>query len=559
MVVRGVRDGATGQPAAETGVPRDLAVRTLGEPGQLDGSAVEALADYAQEEMAAVGAPGMTFCLVEADGLAAVGALGWADVDRRVPVSHAHLFEIGSISKSFAALCVHRLADEGRLDLDAPLSNYLPDALLPAEPILVQQVLSHTAGLPEGAPAAFPRVPEERLWTGFVPGTDYAYSDAGYELIGLLVESIWGTPYPRALRELVLEPLEITGVREVIQSSDRSRYAVGYSSLITSGPGLPGVALGQAPWVNWANAAGNIAATAEAMAPYLQYLISVGQGFGQPLMSDSAAQRFGSPVEPAASGYASGLSVIDLQGHPAFYHDGTMAGFTSAMTVDPVSGVGCFVSVNARIAGYRPSQISDHACVLMRHARDGGVLPARPGDVSHGRVKEAERFRGTYVARDRDRFELVVSAGRLFLVSGGQRGRVHPSEGNGLLTDHPRFDAHVLVSQDDGGAVEGFWFGAVLYGRGDAPRPDPVVPRELTVLEGCYVSEDPRVGRALVIAQGDRLVLEWRGSADPLIRADDHWRLGPCEQVRFLNAQNGVPQCLNISGRPDLWRFEELD
>jgi CubicO group peptidase (beta-lactamase class C family) len=58
---------------------------------------------------------------------------GWADVDRRIPVSTAHLFQIGSISKAFAALTIFHLSDAGKIDLDAPLAKYLPDAMLPED------------------------------------------------------------------------------------------------------------------------------------------------------------------------------------------------------------------------------------------------------------------------------------------------------------------------------------------------------------------------------------------------------------------------------------------
>lgn len=535
-----------------------VAVRSSGESAYAYGPAFERLVDYANEELTAVGVPGMTFCLVDAEGLTAVGNLGMADVDRQIPVSHSHLFEIGSISKSFAALCVYRLADEGKVDLDAPLSRYLPDAPLPAEPVRVQQILSHTAGLPTGTPAALPRVPDQRLWTGFRPGTSYSYSDTGYDLIGMMIEAICNMPYPLALRELVIEPLGITGMREVIQPSERALYAVGYSPLDASGPSMIQTPLGQAPWVNWDNAAGNVAATADAIAPYLRYLIAVGRGQGAPLISNSAAKRFTTPTEPAANGYASGLSVIDLGGRSVLHHDGTMAGFTSVLTVDPMSGVGCFVSTNVRLAGYRPSNISEYACRLLRHAREGGTPPSVPDASALNRIHRAADYAGTYIAPGGDSFELVERTGRLFLLADGSEGRVQTSEGNGFQTDNPSFRAHPLVFEHDGGPVRAAWFGDVLYGRG-APMPQPAVPLELAALQGCYMSEDPRMGQALIVAHGDRLILERSTSADPLVREGDYWRLESCERVRFLNFQNGVPRCLNISGRPDFWRFNSVD
>ena len=90
--------------------------------------ALTALADYARAELAAWGLPGMTLSVTDAEGFVATLTLGWADRERGVPVGPRHLFQIGSISKSFIALTVLALADQGKIDLDAPVARYLPEA-----------------------------------------------------------------------------------------------------------------------------------------------------------------------------------------------------------------------------------------------------------------------------------------------------------------------------------------------------------------------------------------------------------------------------------------------
>jgi len=547
---------------------RTVTIGSPGTSGHAYGPALDKLVTYAEQELAAAGVPGMTFCLVDAEGFAAVGTLGRADIDRRIPVSPSHLFQIGSISKSFGALCVYRLADEGKIDLGAPLSRYLPDAPLPAEPMLVQQILSHTAGLPRSAPV-FPRVPDQRLWTGFTPGTSFSYSNTGYELIGMLVERISGKPYPLALRELVIRPLGITGLREVIQASDRARYAVGYSTLDASGPNMAHVPLGQTQWINFDTADGNIGATADAMTRYLQYLIAVGRGRGAPLFSDAAAKRFSTAVAEAVGfgegvRYASGLAVIDVDGHTAFHHPGGMCGFTSSMTVDPVTGVGCFVNVNAAIAGYYPGNISKYACRLLRRVREGGAAPSPTEATSLDHIERAEDYTGTYIAPDGDRFQLLARSGRLFLAADGHEGRIQSLGEHSFLSDHPRFGSHFLDFERSSDAVIAVWFGAVLYGRGTAV-PQPAVPPELAALQGIYISSDPLSGWwRSVVAQGDRLVIETDAiyrATNTLHRKGDYWHPestdNPCERIRFEDVMNGVPQRLNVSGR-DLSRFNGI-
>jgi len=534
---------------------------------------------FATEDLAAAGVPGATLSIVDAEGLVATKTLGWADMDRRLPVKPSHLFQIGSISKSFAALCVYRLAQDGKIDLDAPLSRYLADFPLPSESISIQQVLSHTSGMPRSAPM-FPRVPDQRLWTGFAPGSKFTYCNTGYELIGMLVEKITGKRYPDALHELVIKPLRIVGLREVCQASDRADYAVGYAPLDSSGPNLSRVRLGQAPWVNIDTADGNIGATAEAMAGYLRYLISLGRGRGAPLFSDALARRFATVQGAAAaadvfgphSGYASGLGVIDLDGRPAFHHTGGSWGFAACLTVDAQTGVGCFVNVNAQVGAYRPNRITQNACRLLRQAREGTptsiVAHAASSKVDGGEssvhIENSERYVGTFVAPDGSRFQVVAKSGRLFLNADGREARLEPFGKQLFLTDHPRYGSHFLEFELRDATVATVWFGPVLYGR-DTAVPQPSVPAELAALQGEYGSPDHFTGWwRTVFAQGDRLVIEnvaFYRVKETLRRKEDFWYLessnDTCERIRFEAEANGIPQRLNYSGR-DLWRFNRI-
>lgn len=544
-----------------------ICVRFAGTSWHAYGSAIDKFFAYAKHELVAFELLGLTFCLVDSEGFAAVGTFGWADKNRQLPVDPAHLFQMGSISKSFAALCVYRLADEGEIDLDAPLSYYLPDAPLPDEPICLQQVLSHTSGLPIDAPATFPRVPDERLWTGFAAGSRYSYSNTGYDLLGMLVEKITGKPYPVARRELVTGPLGISaaGLGEAIQAGDRAHYVIGYSSLdFFLGPALARMPTEHVPWVSWTNPSSCIAATVDAMTRYVQYLLAVGLGRGAPLLSDAAARRFATPVvtDPRSEGYgyASGLQASNLDGHAVLHHAGSMLGFSSHLMVDPVSGVGCFANVN--LTDYDPSDLVKYACRLLRHAREGGTTPIPSHAAASNHVEAAEIYAGTYFGPEGDRFQLLARAGRLSILADDREGWLQPTRKGGFQSDHPRFGHHLLDFERGASDVTGAWFGTTLDGRG-AQVPQPIVPPKLSDLQGLYVSEHPRVWSASIVVQKGWLVLERFGfqpGKTVLEREDDYWQStdAPCERIRFLGLQDGVPRCLNISGHPDLWRFDRI-
>ena len=159
--------------------------------------------------------------LSEGESLLCAG-WGHADGERRKPVTAESLFPIGSVTKLFTATAVMQLVERGKVDLDAPLSRYLPElagSALDAHEPTVRQVLTHHAGIPgnymEGfelekpVPEAFRQLP--RLAAGLppacAPDTVFAYSNEGYALLGSLVERAGGMPYGEAVTRGILEPL----------------------------------------------------------------------------------------------------------------------------------------------------------------------------------------------------------------------------------------------------------------------------------------------------------------------------------------------------------------
>jgi CubicO group peptidase (beta-lactamase class C family) len=516
-------------------------------------AALEALQTYASRELKTIGLPGMTLCVVDADGFVALATFGWADVDRRIPVSTAHLFEIGSISKAFAALTIFRLSDAGKIDLDAPLSKYLPDAMLPEQPITVAQVLSHTAGLADSAPI-FPRVAGGRLWCGFKPGTNFSYSNTGYELLGHLIDRVAGKPHPDAIREAALAPLGMGGTKGIITDKDRAQYAVGYIPFYQDRPPLTQAPMAVGPWTDEDTAAGSIASTAEQMAHYLQFLLALGNGKGAPVLSDRAAQRFIKPVTDAPvfgpkARYGNGLGTVLIDGKPCLHHTGGMITFTSSFHADPAAGVACFASVNGNLGDYRPRKTTAFAVQLMRAVRANAHLPSAPDPMGKLAIQKPGECAGRYVSDTGEAFELKVQGGQLVLESGGVAGRVQQADKDSLMTDHPQWAPHVFGYVRENGKIAALWWGERLLGR-NAARPQPAVPDRLRALSGTYLNRDPWVGGAVVLAQGNRLILEGGGALTET--KDGYWKLSDPpqspERFTFDAEMNGRAFRLNQSG-----------
>ncbi|MFI5564817.1 serine hydrolase domain-containing protein [Amycolatopsis japonica] len=179
----------------------------------------------AMDAAVAAGIPGM---VAVADDFR--GVSGVADIERPGKPDASGRWRIASVSKVFVATLVLQLVAEKRVGLDEPVQPYLPGLLPYPEPITVRQLLQHTSGLPrdlatEDTWASGPEVDTERFEhfdsddqirlsvtkqpLQFKPGTSWAYSNTGYNVLGLLVEKITRKPLERALAERITGPLHL--------------------------------------------------------------------------------------------------------------------------------------------------------------------------------------------------------------------------------------------------------------------------------------------------------------------------------------------------------------
>jgi D-alanyl-D-alanine carboxypeptidase len=158
------------------------------------------------------------------------GTAGQADRERKVPMGADHTFRIGSLTKTFTAVAVLQLVQQGRLKLDEPILGLLPagwGATIPnARTATLRMLLNHSAGIPHFTTEAFfdeARNRPERVWTEaeivariaslpapFPAGAGVAYSNGGFWLLGPILEKATGRPWAEAVRTGILGPLGLT-------------------------------------------------------------------------------------------------------------------------------------------------------------------------------------------------------------------------------------------------------------------------------------------------------------------------------------------------------------
>jgi CubicO group peptidase (beta-lactamase class C family) len=279
--------------------------------------------------------PGAAVLVVVGEVVQYQKGFGLADVEHRVPITPATLFELASVSKPFTAQAVMILADLGRLHFSDDVRLYLPDLHVEGghRPIRLTDLLWHTSGLPDYLPL-LPGAPDD-VWARLTnqdipallrratldvpPGIRYQYSNTNYALLALIVERLSGRPFADFMREEIFEPLGMAQTR-VMERIDQD---------------LPGRARGYeladghvvlAEQLNRIAGDGNVWSNLEDLACWDFALRS-----GALLRPHTLAQAHtaGRTDEGEAIGYGFGWHMQPYRGRLCFDHGGGWGGFRS--------------------------------------------------------------------------------------------------------------------------------------------------------------------------------------------------------------------------------------
>jgi len=252
-------------------------------------------------------------------GVSVDATRGWSGGSGTAPDGRTRLtgddpFAIASVTKTFTATVVLQLVEEGRLSLDDPVSDYLPD-VAQVRGVTVRQLLSHTSGVADLlAPMRRAlNADTRRLWTPaevltfigpsvFAPGTDWGYSNTNFILLGMVVEAITGHPFGDELARRALEPLELSEAG-VLATPD-------------------------APWLfseSWASAfwtAGGMYASADDLLRWGDAL------YGGWMLRSATLQAM---LTFNADDYGLGAERYDVGGEVGYGHSGLLLGFTTLL------------------------------------------------------------------------------------------------------------------------------------------------------------------------------------------------------------------------------------
>ena len=372
----------------------------------VDRPAYETLAAAVQGEGSRWNVPGIAAAILHHASIESTSA-GLTSLTVKRPVSDDTIFQIGSISKVFTATLVMQLVDDGLLGLDEPVISYVPDLPLAdiaaREAITLRHLLSHGAGF-EGdrfisygrgddalarAIAAFDTL---RQWTP--PGELFSYNNAGFYLVGRIIEKVTGTTFETAIADRLFTPLGLRTAVFFAEDAIGLDHAVGHrikhreaGHTIAEGYSLP----------RHVNAAGGIIASTRELLRFARLHMNDGEIDGTRLLSAQSARAMREPrldAGPSRGSYGIGWAIRDADSFRIVSHGGATRGFRAQLTVVPERSFAIAILTNGEPGSRAIQEIESWA--LQEYL---GYSAPEPEILKLGK-KKLNAFAGTYRRHD---------------------------------------------------------------------------------------------------------------------------------------------------------------
>jgi D-alanyl-D-alanine carboxypeptidase len=543
-------------------------------------AALAAIAAYAPSAMRYQGTPGLSVAITDRTRTLRVISLGYANVELRRPVTPQTRFAIGSITKSMTALALLQLYDAGQLDLNAPVQRYLPWFEIDAKgaPILVHQLLSHTAGLPDDYAAevgyTYDIVALRAAQTLFTPGTSWSYSNDGYATAGAILARVDARSWSDALRARVFEPLGMAHSTDVFTPDALASSATGYQFRDNDRPPPLRPALTASPLMDFVDPAGSVLSTPEDMAAYMRFYLNGGKTTRAMQLIAPATFAAMTGPDTLKNGKPAGSPGVEMAEAPAFYkqygyglsifsdggdrlagHTGGISGYTACMQMNLTRGFGVIAFANLVEAPLHPCAIVLYAMRVLRAQSLAQALPAPPPAPDPAHVDRAREYVGTYTASSGALLQVANQRDRLALIEGGKRIPLYPRGADLFWADDPKYALFLLsFGRDESGGVVEMTYGSQWYPnqryRGERTFE---YPADWAALVGRYENTyfgEPAITRVVIVKR--RLTLDGVDRLKPL--GNGEFTLGN-SIVRFEDYDGNQPQRISIDDT-NLYRVE---
>ncbi|MGC8645042.1 MAG: serine hydrolase [Thermoplasmata archaeon] len=415
------------------------------------------LGDFIFSKLIETKLPGLTVSIVEEGKVIYARGFGFKNVERAAPTTIQTNYGIGSVSKSFTALAISKLVEDGKLDFHDRVTDLIPSLRgRGLEQVEIHHLLTHTSGIPGlgwAEALIFNATKQSRSWLPVAssddmasffdgvsawreapPGTKYFYLNEGYFLLGEVISKVSGKSYAQYVRDNILVPLKMNRTffsREEVEAD--GNFAVPY--LIKDGIARSS----SVPWQSQPSA-GGIMSNVSDFSNYIMMYLGRGEFAGIRIADERTIEGMWTPyshppkrIFPDLS-YGYGFFVTrQFFGERLVYHGGSVSVYTSGMALLPDRGIGFSVLANGE--GYDPVLLCLYGLSLMLGKDPELDLPPIRRENLLRRLEGTYRtYKGLLSAR-------VTRSGDFLILSGEDVGSyiLVPEEGSELQEDVATF------------------------------------------------------------------------------------------------------------------------
>jgi D-alanyl-D-alanine carboxypeptidase len=365
--------------------------------------------------------PAVSIGIIHDQDLIWAKGYGYADLRKKTPASPATAYRIASISKTFTAHALLQLRDAGKLQLDDPITKWIPELKLAkvdpqSPPITIRHLLTHTGGIPREVdgtywndmnfPSREAMLPVlAKMGVVWAPEKEWKYSNVALSLAGYIVEAASGESYSEYIARHILAPLQMNGTR-VIPPRDMPTLAVGY------GMRVAGVPRRVEPFFNGAymTPASNLASTVEDLAKYVELQFRTGPAGGAQILKGSTLaemQRIQWLRPDWKSGWGLSWGISRRDDQTRIGHGGSVPGHRTQISFVPADKFGVIVLTNA--ADGRPGTYVNQAYAIVAPA----IAKAVAAEKAAAKTEPTwSKYAGVYTWED-DEIHVAVLDGKL--------------------------------------------------------------------------------------------------------------------------------------------------
>jgi CubicO group peptidase (beta-lactamase class C family) len=473
----------TSMKVALVSVPLALAAALMPLVGAAAAAASEAdlttrIDGYVQARLPSLRTPGLAVVVVEGDQVIFSQGYGFADREAGKPMTEDTPVAVGSTTKPMTALAVMQLVERGLVDLDTPVTTYLPDFRMADErsaSITLRQLLSHTAGIPEsetydGAQddgalerrvAGLADVPLHRA-----PGTGFEYANDGYSVAGLVIQQVTGMPYEHYMAQAVFAPLGMDRTTFDPAEAATWGWAQGYAKrrgVVVPAPIVLSRGIGPA---------GMVVTTATDVGRYFVALLNGGAANGTPIIAQASLDETWTPIVPVGQGpgpygYGLGWGTGELGGQRVLAHSGTVESAGSYFLLAPDRRIA--VGVLANMAGDEKADLATDVLSIALGNEPSPHAPALDWRPAAGRFTPNPEVWAAYVGEyqsPQGTLRVYREQDQLHLSSGGAVFDLVPLSDTAfiLLGDDTAFDEVPAEFRRDPNGGMGFYLGSARFG-----------------------------------------------------------------------------------------------